>query len=304
MKRKFYIVLCMMVCVNGMFAQTSESNVDQDTTEVSPPAHPEVEPADSNNDMKELIHLLRAFHENALAEQQLAKPDYTKQYVPAYGKGFWRKHQITQRLEISILGGADDQEDPDDNQDYADDLRSGDESNDTHGTHFGFNVGYSLVFVPGKLEGDQLRLNRFGFGYSLGFIASVDHQDKYNTTCDILSKIGIEAGNHHAMGIGVDFLIGTGTSAVTAVFEEMGANGNDLYGYDTEWCLKYGFQLWVRSNLLHANIKNTDVRLFARYVHSKDPTNDNDFVVEGKELGYYLWSPDSWQFGLTFCYDF
>ena len=313
----------MMVCVSGMHAQTddpevnavaSSSQIVEDSlvieapdadaeTPAAKPKHKKV--AQTRDNMEELKALLREFNKNALAESQLEQPDYDNMYVPIHGRTkFTRRNYITQRLEISILGGSDKAEDPDDSDmsEYRDDVKTGD-TDDNHSFNMGLNVGYSLVFVPGHIEGDQLKLNSFGFGYTLGFIASIDKQDKYGATCDLLAKIGLETGNGHAMGIGVDFLVGTGNSAVTLVFDG-GEYGEDYNDYDTRWCLKYGFQLWVRSNLLHANIKNADIRLFTRYVTSKDPTDDNDFVVEGQELGYYLWSPDSWQFGLTFCYNF
>ena len=313
----------MMVCVSGMHAQTNDPEVnvvasssqivedslvieapDADAeTPAAKPKHKKV--AQTRDNMEELKELLREFNKNALAESQLETPDYDNMYVPIHGRTkFTRRQYITQRLEISVLGGSDKAEDPEDGgsmDEYKDDVKNGD-TDDDHSFNMGLNVAYSLVFVPGHIEGDRLKLNSFGFGYSLGFLASVDKQDKYGATCDLLAKIGVETGNQHAMGIGADLLLGTGTSPVTMCFDL--GNDGEFTDYDTRWCLKYGFQLWVRSNLLHANIKNADIRLFARYVTSKDPTNDNDFIIDGQEIGYYIWSPDSWQFGLTFCYNF
>jgi len=336
MKKKIlFIMLGIMVCVNGMYAQTSDEpkintvapqvSEDEDSlvaeaprfdaddepeaddapkARTAKPKHKKV--AQTRDNMEELKELLREFNKNALAESQQEQPDYDNMYVPIKGRTkFTRRNYITQRLEISVLGGSDKAEDPEDDgggmADYKDDVKSGD-TDDPHSFNMGLNVGYSLVFVPGHIEGDRLKLNRFGFAYSLGFIASVDKQDKYGATCDLLTKIGVETGNGHAMGIGADLLVGSGTSPVTMCFD-LGEDG-EFTDYDTRWCLKYGFQLWVRSNLLHANIKNTDIRLFARYVTSIDPTDDNDFIIDGRDCGYYMWSPDSWQFGLTFCYNF
>lgn len=313
MKKIFlFIMLSIMVCVSGMHAQTPQIETelpdslvteaaDAEKATVTPPYKKTMQTRDN---MEELKALLREFNKNALAEEQLEQPDYNNMYVPIKGRTkFTRRQSISQRLEISALGGMDNDEDPGGSygmEDYREDIKNGDKD-DSHSFNIGLNIGYSLVFVPGHIEGNRLKLNSFGWGYSLGFIASVDKQDKYGTTCDLLTKIGMETGNGHAMGIGLDFLFGSGISAATICFDN---NDIDMTDYDTRWCWKYGFQLWVRSNMLHANIKNADIRLFARYVFSIDPTNDDDFIVDGKEYGYYLWSPDSWQFGLTFCYNF
>jgi len=294
-------MLAMMVWVNGMFAQT-ESESQADTTFVEPEVEPQsqVQPTANLEDLKQL---LLEFNSKALEEQQLEKPDYSKIYKPLFGRGFFRRHHIAQRIEISVLGGTDKPEDSDDLQDFKNDAQSGN-GDDGNSVNMGLNVGYSLVLVPGTIEEDQLRLNRFGFAYSLGFIASMDRQDKYGTTCDLLVKLGLETGNEHAMGIGIDGLFGTGSASVTTCVPFTADYTYTEHGVD--WCLKYGFQIWVRSNLLHANIKNVDVRLFARYVYSKDPTNDQDldFNQDGVPSGYYVWNPESWQFGLTFCYEF
>lgn len=314
MKTKIFIMLCMMVCAHGMFAQTNENfeSQDQDTTEVAD-VTPEVEqtptpapaPAPAKDNYEELTQLLREFHKHALAEQQLEKPNYDSVYVPVRGHTkFTRRQKITQRLEISVLGGTDKPEDSEDLEDYRDDAQRNDNTANNNPVNMGLNIGYSVVFVPGHLEEDKLLLNRFGFGYSLGFIASMDKQDKYGTTCDLLAKIGVETGNGHAMGIGIDALFGTGNSPVSANIPL--TKDYTYMEHDTKWCLKYGFQLWVRSNLLHANIKNVDIRLFARYIYSKDPTNDADldFNEDSVPSGYFIWNPESWQFGLTFCYEF
>ena len=169
MKQKiFCIVLCMMVCVNWMFAQTNapEVNVVEepdtsaiDTPEASPtnPKHKKI--ATTRDNMEELKELLREFNRNALAESQLETPDYNNMYVPVRGRSkFTRRNYITQRLEISILGGSDKAEDPDDSDmsGYSDDVKAGN-TDDNHSFNMGLNVGYSMVFVPGHIEGEQLK---------------------------------------------------------------------------------------------------------------------------------------------------
>ena len=294
--KKFVVILCMMVCAYEMFAQTEYSYLD---------TIPKSETVEQNSSTQELIFLLREFNAHALAEQQLQIPDYDKIYVPVCGDSkFAQRHHIMQRLEISMLGGADKDDDNPDADDVADAAKGKEESDPVNPMNIGFNIGYSAVFVPGKTEKGKLHLNRFGFAYSLGFLAALDRQEKFGITFDFLGKVGLETGNSHAMGLGVDFLFGGGKSAVlTALPFTADFTYKD---HDTEWCLKYGFQIWLRSNLLHANIQNTDVRLFVRYVYSQNPTNemDLDFDRDGVPSGYYIWNPESWQFGLTYCYEF
>lgn len=321
-----------MVCVSGMLAQTTDepevaySEVSEDTLVTEAPRfdaddEPEADDtpkaratklkhkkvAQTRDNMEELKDLLREFNKNALAESQLEQPDYDNMYVPVKGRTkFTRRNYITQRLEFSVLGGSDKAEDPDDAEgmdEYKNDVKSGD-TDDDHSFNMGFNLCYSMVFVPGHIEKDRLKLNRLGFAYSLGFIASVDKQDKYGTTCDLLGKVGIETGNGHAMGVGVDFLFGTGTSPVTMCFDLGQDGGGKFTDYDTRWCPKVGFRLFARGNLLRTNLKGTNLKFFVQYINSMDPTDDNDFVIDGNDYGYYLWSPDSWQFGLAWEYYF
>ena len=309
--KKFFIMLAMMVWVNGMFAQTENEIESQDSTEA--PSAPEVEQqapeTPKTDNFEELVKLLREFNSQAIAEQQLDKQDYSKMYKPVQGKSWLSRHfDITQQISVSMSAGSDKDEDPDDEHDldnYADDIKSGN-TDDSHSTNVGFHAEYTRSYQWGTLEGDSLRLNRFGGAISFGLLFSADKQEKYGTTWDALAKIGIEMGKGHIMGVGLDFLFGVGTSAVASVFEDMGPDGNDLYGYDTHFGKKWGFRPWIRTGLLHTSIKNTDVRLFFEYVYSPDPTDDRDFIdpENGKSIGYYLWSPESIRIGLVFCYEF
>ena len=299
----------MVVCVNGMFAQTNNEINDSDIVSGESVKHEATTTNKSQSFTKEdMVKLWKEF-QNYAAEAQ-NEERVTLSSVPISGKTkFTRRHYITQRLEISVIGGSDtDNEESGElhavykNEDDVDEtLREGTNFN------YGLNIGYSLVLVPGQINGEMLELNKLGFGYSLGFVASFDRQDYYGTTCDILSKIGIEAGNGHKMGIGLDFLIGTGKSAGEYSFflkDENPDGNNEIEQKDlpyTSWCLKYGGQLWVRSNLLKASIKNTDIRLFARYVYSKNPEDENKLMDNGIICN---WMTESWNFGLTFCYTF
>lgn len=320
----------MVVCVNGMFAQT-ENEISNENTSIEADAgddgvgaaddvsatpnktylrrkmkkNSEHRFADSATELEAMEVLWQKFSEYD-AEAQNEERILTE--VPVMGKTkFTRRHYITQRLEISVIGGTDikDGEGSSVKNDY-DSPEDGDKSKP--GFNWGLNFGYSLVFAPGRVEGNKLYLNRFGIAYSTGLIASFDKQDKYGTTCDFLLKLGIEAGHGHPMGIGFDLLVGTGKSAgeynFTLEDNEAAPNNNEPEEMNvpyTMWCFKYGAQLWLRSNLLRAKVKNTDVRLFARYVYSKNPENEDELFRDGI---FCDWHEEGWSFGMTFCYTF
>ncbi len=320
MRKFIFVTIMMVVCVNGMLAQTTDeindSTVVSDEPELvdnfTPVGESETKPQKQVNsdgtNMEDMAKLWAAFQKFAVDAQNEERPIAT--HVPVSGKTkFTRRHYIGQRLEISVIGGTDgaDEEGSEmkstyQSQDDVDDAQQPKQFN------WGLNFGYSLFMVPGSIEGDQLRLNKLGLGYSLGLIASFDKQDRYGTTCDFLAKLGFEAGNGHAMGIGIDFLVGTGKSAGDYNFTARVEADGDVPEHDedytipyTKWCFKYGTQLWIRSNLLQAKVKNTDVRLFARYVYSVNPENEDELLREGIDCD---WRTESWSFGLTFCYNF
>lgn len=298
--KKIFLAIFMVVWANGMFAQTFDKvNEVNDSTEVAPtPEEPAVEPAASSNPKEEMMRMWATFQQYAIAAQRDTTPIITR--VPLTGRHKFARHNyITQRLEISLIGGKDGD---------LDEGRTGgttiggddDDQQNDEDVNFGLNVGYSVVIVPGRINGDMLELNKLGWGYSFGIIASFDHQKDYGTTCDFLAKIGIEAGNGHKMGIGFDALIGTGKTAGDYIV--MSKVDNDYFDFPyTSWCFKYGAQLWVRSSLLHASIENTDIRLFARYVYSKNPEDEMELIQSGI---IPEWKEESWSFGLTFCYNF
>ena len=143
--------------------------------------------------------------------------------------------------------------------------------------------------------------NNFGFAVNTGFIFAYDRQKRYDTTFDFLWKLGLEAGYQHTMGVELDFLLGTGKTCGDYVFTTNDENNPEIEVPYTSWCMKYGFQLSLRSNILRMQIKDTDVRLFARYVYSKNPENEQELWNDGIDC---LWKEESWSFGLSFCYSF
>ena len=221
------------------------------------------------------------------------------QGMPIEGKTkFANRHHIYQTLEISTIAGKDKDLDGDDSDD-AGSRTDGlvDPPDLISNLNAGMNIGYSMVFVPGEIRDNQLFINRFGFAYSVGFIAAFDQQDQYDVTCDFLGKIGIETGNGHNVGIGVDLLLGGGKTANTT-YCWLGEEWDQIHG--TVWCYKKGLQVWLRTNLIATSFSNTDVVVFGRFVKSSTP----DGVDEFEDSCFDVYMEESWQFGLTFKYTF
>ena len=224
--------------------------------------------------------------------------------VPVMGTGkFFQKHYIYQTVEISTIVGKDKDE-AQDSFDDSDEVSGSSSRNNNlpdivKNLNLGMNIGYSLIFVPGKIKDDLLEINRFGFAYSAGFIAAFDRQDEYDVTCDFLGKIGVETGNGHALGIGVDLLLGGGKSAGVTYVEV--DDEWQSYPY-TKWCFKQGMQVWLNTNLLTTGIKNTDILAFGRFVYSKDPQGDE--ITDTEDITLDNWIEESWQFGITLRYRF
>jgi hypothetical protein len=192
-----------------------------------------------------------------------------------------------------------------DNQGFADDLAS-----KVPGLNVGANFGYSVVFVPGYQENDQLLLNRFGFAYSVGVIFQFDNEKKVGVTCDFLGKIGVETGFNKPIGVGVDFLFGGGKTAqavvdVTNVDFENPDVDDLIITQENLWCAKTGTQLWLRLNFLTKSVNNFDTALFTRFVYSFRPYSDAEYAHRAEmydEIAF--WQHESWSFGFTMTYFF
>ena len=304
MKKSVLLAILMVVCANGMFAQTED--ISDSTDIVSSESTANSESIVDRLSKEDMLELLKAFHEIALESQSDTTDILTE--VPVRGsKKFLRRNYITQRLELSIIGGSDN-DGTGKSESITSTYKTKDDVDDarSNGSNFnyGLNIGYSVSIVPGKIRGDTLKLNRFGLGYSFGLLASFDRQEYYGTTCDILLKVGGEAGSGHKLGIGIDALVGSGKTAGEYEFEVKDANdnvSNAALPY-TRWCFKYGAQLWIRSNLLNVPAKNTDVRLFVRFVHSVNPESPE--MLKNNDIICNKWMGESWSFGLTFCHTF
>jgi len=257
----------------------------------------------TKSDLAELTALLNDFGQKVTESE--VSPFAPITYPVAGKTKFARKHYIYQTAEISTIAGKDKDMDDDDKDDYSSNQDGSGSSSNSGGPqdiisnlNLGMNIGYSLVFVPGTIKGDKLEANRFGFAYSTGFIAAFDRQDNYDVTCDFLWKLGVETGNGHAMGIGIDLMLGGGKTAGFLIdLDDLDA---DPYPY-TAWCWKQGLQVKLRSDFLTTGVKNADVSAFVRFIHSINPQNDEE-LMELNVLNN--WLEESWQFGVMISYHF
>ena len=301
MKKLLFIALCAMFCL-GSAAQNAdyyEPEVDEfeevaDSTPVSPPHKyvPEYVRQEDQSVKAQLEAVSKQLNQLLLkqAEDTVTVPEDI--YVPIKGKTkFTRRNHNDPDLPESTSNGKDIDEDQLDSP-----------------TGVGLNFGYSLIFVPGRIENDQLKLNRLGFAYNVGLVASFSKQEKYGTTCNFLLKSGIETGNGHAMGIGFDVLGGYGKSTgdtYLTVYNTNDTDEDDLANPFTEWCWQYGVQLWLRCNLLKTGLKNSEILAFARCVRSVQPNDipDTYQVSDSWQFDNY-WKDETWSFGIIIRYRF
>ena len=279
MKKILFIALCAMLCLCSANAQ---QNVDvvADTAEVvdaAPQAGIPVEP-----NMLSMVENFAPLGDNKPLAEQLYP----------LGKGLFKKHHIEQALEIcpSITKSKVSQSEMLKNQNV-------DEVDDTG---LGLNFGYSVIFIPGYEEAGQLRMNKFGFAYSVGFIASFTSSDRYGTLCDFMAKVGFETCHNRKMGIGFDFLYGYGKSSGDVFYyhnivEDTAPLDSRPY---TEWGYKYGGQLWAKTGLFGGASSHTDVLLFARLIKSPDPK----IIPVVTSVTYNLWREENWSFGVILRY--
>jgi len=286
-KNSILAIITMVVWVNGTFAQTQEQG---DSVIVSS--------TESVIDYKELA---RAIQEISLQNE---KEQVQEPIVHRRTDSFSRHVHTSQRLGIAVLGGTDN--DSEDTSTLKNNYNTDEDEQEAAENDGQFNEGlsldYTFSFILGRTDKNNIFTpNKFGFSVNTGFVFAFDKQNRYGTTFDFLFKLGLETGYEHPLGLEFDFLLGTGKSCgdfIYTVVNEDGAEEDMNIPY-TEWCLKRGFQLSVRSNLLHTQIKNTDIRLFVRYIDSKNPKDDAQLSKDGITN---KWQEQGWSFGLLFSY--
>lgn len=305
MKKLLLIALSAMFCL-GSAAQNDEvEEVDAPTVVTKPSGN--VKPVAGEKELEaqliEVSKLISKLKQITLNDTSAESSIPESIYKPIHGKGkFWHRHYVYQTLDISPTVTSD--RDP--NQpDYTSTGQEVDDDQVDSSLGLGMNFGYSLLFVPGREENGMLRLNRMGFAYNVGLVASFSKQDVYGVTCNFLLKAGVETGNQHMMGIGFDVLGGYGKSIGNIYMLSNDADEDDLAQPYTSWCWQYGAQLWLRTNLLKTAVKNSEMLIFARMIRSALPKGYSEYVQITNSLAFEdYWKDESWSFGVTMRYYF
>ena len=296
MKKQILIMLCMIFALCKAYAQ----NVEQLDTLISSSSEQTAQNVASlNTGFPEVSSLIGTFAQGTIDGTLTVAPS-GRIVMPIVGKSkFAKKHYIYQTVDISTVGGKNkSSDDPDDDGSSKAGAAASEVGSILSGANFGMNFGYSIIFVPGNIKEDGLEINRFGFAYSTGFLASFDTKNESGVAFDFLWKLGLEVGNEHLLGIGLDAMVGGGKS-IGAIYPLEFDVDTDPYNY-TDWCFKFGGQVWIKTNLLSTGIKNSDILIFARFIYSKDPHNPE---YQSPNV-YNYWMEEAWKFGVTLRYRF
>lgn len=304
MKKKTILTIMMVVWVNGMFAQTQEDGdtiiVNAPITELPKEVVTPAPKAHSTIDYEKLAQTLQ--QQGIVFQNDNENEDTFVEPIQHYRKDKFSKHvHAVQRVGIALIAGTDDDDEETSHlkTNYRDEDDEQEASEDDGQLNQGVSVDYTFGFLFGRTDENNLFYpNKFGFALNTGFVFAFDKQNRYGTTFDFLLKLGFETGYNHPFGLEFDLLFGTGKACGDFSFdvEEDGNIEHREIPY-TEWCLKGGFQISVRSNLLHTQVKNTDVRLFVRYVTSRNPKDDAELLKEGI---INKWQERGWSIGLLF----
>lgn len=147
------------------------------------------------------------------------------------------------------------------------------------------------------MVGDSLRINKMGFAFSGGFLASVANSDRYGAICNILGKTGVEIGNQHLLGFGCDFLAGYGRLPGDLIFYEEGEEiqDGDITPYN-QWSFIYGTQFWFKAGLVRIH-KGVDVITYVRLMKA---AGSNGGVYSSPQPHIERLHKNSWSVGVLF----
>lgn len=291
-KRVLFIALSAMLCFGSANAQQDDFNDVIYTGEVD--EFEEVADSSAVLSTQESATLFEQSNMLSMVEKFAPFGDNKplKEQLYPLGKGLFGKHLIEQAIEIcpSIQKNKISQSD----------MKVGQIPEDIEDTGLSLNFGYSLIFVPGHEEKGLLKTNKYGFAYNIGFLASFTTSDRYGTTCDFLGKIGVETCHNRKMGIGCDFLLGYGKSPGNFFTFNDIVEDDELVNVKphTEWGIKYGAQLWLKTGLLGGISSRTDVLMFARLVLAPRPAD----IPEFSKYSYDHWSEENWCYGVIIRY--
>jgi len=284
MKKLLLTALCALLCVNliaqndgALVESAPDSIVASDVASMTQNFAPKF---GQTSPMFDLLQNFVALNGNNISLEEQTYP---------LGKGLFKKTLVVQALEVCPNISK--------NKVSQAEMPSNLGIEEIDDTGIGLNFGYSVLFVPGWEDNGQLRLNKAGFAYSVGFIASFNQSDRYGTTCDLMAKLGLETCFNRKMGIGFDLLGGYGKSSgdfyfYNSILEDSAPKSIMPY---TLWGWKYGGQLWMKTGVSG----NMDILLFARLVDAVDP---GTFKSEASLYHYNLWRRENWNFGIIVRY--
>lgn len=294
MKQLLFLALSAILCICPANAQNDEEFEDflvnrrttlvDDSISVDSPEQSMSPQIGTTNSMFDVVQNFAPIGNGVMPKEQ----------TYPLGRGLFKKHHLEQALEIcpNISRSKVNQSE----------LLSGQNLEDVEDTGLGLNFGYSLIFIPGHEENGKLRLNKAGFAYNIGFLASFTSSDRYGTLCDFMAKVGFETCHNKKMGIGFDFLYGYGKSQgdvfwYNNIVEDSEPISTTPY---TSWGMKYGGQIWLKTGLFGNSslLSNTDVLLFARLIKAPDP----EVMTKVSVLSYNLWKGENWSFGVILRY--
>ena len=293
--KKIYFIAIAIFCVQGIWAQMEE----MDSVPVPAPSESSKEAvksqvrkqkeADVQEMKKQLEEMNNLFNEMKSFYQ---KDDFNPE-TPIYKPPVKGKHYRYQVLTFAPMGGVS--KDKGDNilplsgvaEERFDDA---DEQTDQQSS-FGLNFGWEMINVWGKNTENGFQLNKYGFAWSYGFIGDYKVQGSEHLF-SFMGKIGVEAGNSHRMGIGIDALVGFGKGFGFEYDLDFPEDDPDSY---SKWCPKVGFQISVRTGIIKSVVKNADMNLFLRY--------DRLFSSDGfdaKKNTYKFGHEEEWNVGMVF----
>lgn len=229
--------------------------------------------------------------------RKLTQVDSTK-YIPQYKQRKWKwlnRYDSYSTLEIAGIFGKDFGKDSDE---WKDDIDGEDYGTDPEKNYNkGGSIKFSQVFIFGYYDTDgKFVPNHLNFGWSVGALFAMDHQNDYGWSWDLLAKLGLQCGN--GITLGGDLLFGLGSTPYAIYSTNM---VDYRVVFHSQLCAKYGVQGWISMNYGG----NTYTSLFARLVKSVVPNSIYDNPTAKNWNNTYVdFDEGSWQIGFAIGYKF
>lgn len=237
MKKLLLMLVGAMICVNVAAQEEDMSQSETDSVSME----------DLSRDI-------------ALLKNMLDKPKPQDYYVPWKGKQKSRGIYVYPVLDVSAAVLSQ----------KGQNVETAKTNNNTStSTGVGLEFGGTVVFVPGRVKGDSLRINDMGFAFSSGLLFSIVNSDRYGGIYNIFGKAGVEIGNQHMFGFGCDFLAGAGRLPGDIIFCDEDGNETENTMPYTKWAFVYGVQGWAKIGL-HQVLKGVDLMTYIRLMRAVD----------------------------------